>query len=328
MTTEHDVERDEPDRGDRSRSAHPAGRRGRTARRVAAVGGLAAVVSLGGYTAASATTTKSAAPTTVSAPSGRTTPTPRTGVGVAPGGFAGGGPGGGASGTVKAIGSGSLTITSADGTTETFTTNGSTAYARDGASVEASALSVGDEVVVEPDRSSSSTATEVSIVSPSVAGTVVSASGDIVVVDDGGFWRTVDVTSSTAYTDGGQSSSLTAVAAGESVVASGTVASDRTTLDASTLAIELPRTTGRVTAVSGSTLTLLTFAGSSVTVDTTAATVYASPSGSTSPSAVAVGDVVTAEGHAASDGTVTATELFVGNPPAGGPAGGPAPSAG
>lgn len=64
---------------------------------------------------------------------------------------------------------------------------------------------------------------------PHLDGTVVSANGSsIVITDREGFQRTIDITSNTTYTDG-----LTATpAAGTRIHAEGTVASDKTSLDA------------------------------------------------------------------------------------------------
>ena len=68
---------------------------------------------------------------------------------------------------------------------------------------------------------------------PFLAGTVVSASGDtIVVTDRQGFQRTIRTSSSTEYADG-----LTATpAAGTAIVAEGTVAADKTSLAATRIA--------------------------------------------------------------------------------------------
>jgi len=188
---------------------------------------------------------------------------------------------------------------------------------------------------------SSNVATTVDVVSPSVVGKVVSVANDRITVEDAqGFWHTVRVSSSTAYELGGQPATSSAVATGEQVVARGSVDPNHTDLDASSVDIVLPQVTGRVTSVSGTTITLqgagtLHGAGtlqgggstSSITVDTTPATVFevvsgtvrAGPAqggsaGSTSPGSLAdvkVGDFVTAEGQKSPDGTVTATTVSV-----------------
>ena len=151
---------------------------------------------------------------------------------------------------------------------------------------------------------------------PMVAGTVQSdTAGSVVVKDDEGFWRTVAVTSSTKVTKGGQPSSISALATGDEVVATGTIAGDHTTLDATSLEIELPSVQGTVTAVSNGVITLKTGSSTAVTVDTTPSTAYSTPTGSGTASSVAVGDVVTVEGTKASDGVVTATEVRVGGAP-------------
>lgn len=291
---------------------------------------------------------------------------------VGGGGFGGGpfmpgGPGGpGAQkqlGTVTKVSAGSFTVTYEDGSTTTFTTNSSTTYEKDGSKVTASALQNGEHVSVisassthtspgssssgsgTPSSTSNSTsasnvASVVDIVSPSIAGTVVSvSSGHITVADDQGFWRTVNVTSSTTYTRGGQSATAGDVKAGEQVVATGAIDSDHTSLDASSVEIVLPSVSGSVKSVSGSVITLQGPGSSTVTVDVTGSTVYkvvsvptpqpAAASGAVGPafsksttpgtlSDVKAGDLLSVQGTKAADGTYDATSVTISQLPAAG----------
>jgi hypothetical protein len=91
-----------------------------------------------------------------------------------------------------------------------------------------------------------------------------------------------------------------------------------------------PTASGKVTSVSGDVITLSvrTKSTPTVTVDTTASTTYRTMTGSTTASAVKVGDFVSVQGTKASDGTVTAKTVMVGTAPPGkmGAPGGKRPS--
>ena len=81
-----------------------------------------------------------------------------------------------------------------------------------------------------------------------------------------------------------------------------------------------PTVAGKVTALSGDTVTIETNAKASVTVITSSSTTYKTnpgPNGgtSTSASAVKVGVFVGVQGTKNSDGTVTATSVVIGRPP-------------
>jgi hypothetical protein len=316
----------------------------RALRRTAALGALAIVVAFGAYGVAAAASGPAAVPAAVAAASTATgdAPSPQvlTGPGGAtviagPGDFGAGamGPGamaigiGGGGGTVSAIGASSITVTVPGGSTRTFTTDSSTTYSKDGKSASRSDLAVGQHVGIRPTEASepapgtgSSPATApastpvaaaVNIESPRVVGMVVSVDNGTITVEDGqGFWHTVHTTGSTTYRRGGQSASASDVKKTAEVVALGSIASNHTDLDASSVAIVLPQVGGDVTGVSGGTITLDT-RGGTVTVHTTSSTVYRTASGTGSASAVVAGGHVMVEGDKAPDGSYTATTVTV-----------------
>lgn len=157
------------------------------------------------------------------------------------------GPGHGPGGVITAIGSNSFTLSHPDGSTQTVNTTASTTYTRDGASSTASALAVGERVDVRPTQPPSSstsssspvTAASVNIEDPQIHGTVESVSNNVLtIVDEQGFWRTVDLSQSTTYTDSGNSSTQAALTQGKRVVATGTVDNDHTSLDATSVAVD------------------------------------------------------------------------------------------
>ena len=202
------------------------------------VGGVSALMAglmAGGYGVASAATAGSGTTTPASsgAPSGH----------FRPGGPGGPGPGGGAGGTITSLGTNSFTVKTPDGNAETVNTTGSTTYTRDGATSSASALAVGEHVRVRPAQSSTNTsstvtAAAVDIMDPAIHGTVEGVSGNtLTILDEQGFWRTVNLSGTTTYTDNGTSSSASALSNGEKVVAFGSVDTDHTSLDATSVAI-------------------------------------------------------------------------------------------
>jgi hypothetical protein len=78
-------------------------------------------------------------------------------------------------------------------------------------------------------------------------------------------------------------------------------------------------TVGKVTALSGDTITLSTFNNKTVTVTVTAATVYKEGTKTSSLSALKKGDVAQVAGSTSSDGTVTASTITFGTAPSGAP---------
>ncbi len=215
-----------------------------SARRVAASAALAAGLVAGGVGIASAATT-------TTSPHASSSWAPRDGQGPAGGGGPGmpGGPGGpgGPHGTVTAVSADSITISGMGGRSLTFAIDSSTIVTKDGSAASASDLAVGERVdVIAPMPSSSSsaatqTATSIRIDSPREGGTVVSVSSSgFVIQDDQGFWHTVATSSTTTYTKAGSAAAASDVAVGEFVSASGPIASDHTTLEATQVMIGQP----------------------------------------------------------------------------------------
>lgn len=201
--------------------------------RFGGVSALMAGLMAGGYGVASAATSGSG-------------PTAQASPGASGGHFMPGGPGPGrpgAGGTISSLGTNSFTVKTPDGSTRTVDTSGSTTYTRDGASSSASALAVGEHVRVRPTQSSTNTsstveAAAVDIMDPAIHGRVENVAGNTLTIVDGqGFWRTVNLSGTTTYTDSGNSSSASALSNGENVVAFGSVDADHVSLDATSVAI-------------------------------------------------------------------------------------------
>jgi hypothetical protein len=159
--------------------------------------------------------------------------------------FSGHGPGPrGVGGEVTGLDSSSITVKGLDGKTTTFTINSSTVIEKGHATGSQSDLAVGEHVAVRPSSTSSSTAAEVDIMVPHLGGQVVSTTSSTIVVSDrDGFYRTINVSSSTTFTKGSASSSLADVSVGSFVQAEGSVDADHTTLDATSVVIGAPGAT-------------------------------------------------------------------------------------
>lgn len=134
-----------------------------------------------------------------------------------------------AGGTVTAVGSDSVTVKQADGTSKTITLTGSTTYRLAGQASTKSAISVGLVIEAQGTVSGSTfTASTVEIQPSVVFGTVTAkTSSTITVKQQDGSTATIKVTSSTTYrVKGVASASIANVAVGDTVVAQGTHNSD------------------------------------------------------------------------------------------------------
>ncbi len=216
---------------------------------------------------------------------------------------------------------GAISITAIDGTklslktdndwTRTIDAAGAT-VTKDGETVALSTLKVGDRIVFRETRNDDGTytITAITVVQPTVGGTVATVSGSTVTVTtrDGSTAKVV-LTGSTKYTLDGQAATKDALVAGVRIVATGTLGSDGT-LTATSVAIEPAAAAGTVKEKGTSSLTLTIRDGSTVVVKVTSSTTY-EVSGITSPTLadIKVGDVVMASGTKNADGSLSATSV-------------------
>jgi hypothetical protein len=152
----------------------------------------------------------------------------------------------------------------------------------------------------------------------------------VVVAQQDGLYVTVNTSSLTTYQENGQSVPASEVQAGRVVSVSGTVSSDHTQIDATTIEIVLPSVAGRVTAVSGTTITITGLSGTAETVTTVSSTVFRNQSRTTTIASVTKGDFVQAFGAPSSDDSFAAVSVYIGASTSVGPflpggTGGPVP---
>ncbi len=141
-------------------------------------------------------------------------------------------------GVVTAVSPTSITLEHFDGTSSTYTLNSATTVREGRANATVFAIAVGERVQVRPSASSVSTAAAVEIDLAKLTGTVVSVSGNTIVVSDAqGFYRTIQLTNTTTYSKSGAVATMRDVVTGAVIVAEGTVGADHTTLDASVVDI-------------------------------------------------------------------------------------------
>ncbi len=167
-----------------------------------------------------------------------------------------------------------------------------------------------------------------------MAGTVSSVNGSTIKIKDVmGFTRTIHTTGATTYTRGGQPATSSAVTNGAQIAAQGTVDGNGTDLDATKVAVLLPRVAGTVQSVSGQSFVVQGVDGATHTVTTTGSTTFHQGQSQASLSDVKQGVRVVAMGERQSNGDLTATSVQIApahpmkplNPPNGGP---PAPPGG
>lgn len=229
-------------------------------------------------------------------------------------------------GRLGGVGFGAITITSIsgsnvgleteDGWTRTIAITSSTTITKDGETIAASDLAVGDEIRLRQSRASDGTftITAIDVVQPRIGGTVTSVTADsITVTGRDGASHTITTTNSTTYRLGGADASRSDVVVGSRIVATGS-AGTGDSFTASTVTIKAPRVGGTVTAVTASTITIQQRDGSSLTINVDADTTF----GVAGNNAAALGDVTVgmrliAAGRQNADGSFDATAIRAGN---------------
>ena len=230
--------------------------------------------------------------------------------------------------TVTSVSGQTITTKRQNGTAVTVHVTSSTTYARAGKQVSLSAVTAGETIGVMGQRNGdgSVNATRIVILLPGYRGQVTAVSGSTITITGRQGSHTINISSATTYTtDGGSASSLNAVVKGVEIEAVGTKNSDGS-LSAEAIEIEMPRAGGKVSAVSGTTITVTDPRGTE-TIHVSASTQYDTVTmGANGPaktasslSAVKAGVYVMAEGTRNSDGSLNAQTVYIMTAPAGGP---------
>jgi len=214
--------------------------------------------------------------------------------------------------TINAITRGGQPVTITVGTTTTYKEVGVTSAAL-------SNVQPGESILVRGKRTATRTiqATVVRILLARDAGVVTAVNGQSLTVTGlNGTSHTVTLGATTAISASGATAPQSAITPNTAIVAVGTPNADGS-LNATRVVIRAAHVAGRVTAVSGSAITVQGAYGATYTVNTSSATVYAARHGRTLTPAtvgtVTVGRRIVAFGARSADGkTLTATRIVVG----------------
>ena len=237
-------------------------------------------------------------------------------------------------GVVTGVTSGSITVKDPSGASVTYTVTSTTTVTNHGTSIALSDVKVGEQVMITVASSGSTVATSIDG-GPARgrehgrmdgAGGVITAltSTSITVKDPSGTSTTYSYGSSTNVTKGRSSATGSDLSVGETVMLrlSSTDATTVTSID-----IEPPTVMGRVTAVSGDTITVTGRDATTSTIVVSDSTTYAKDGSATGLASVTVGSMIFAQGTLAANGTtLDATTIGIGFAPHGDP-GHPGPGA-
>jgi hypothetical protein len=150
-----------------------------------------------------------------------------------------------AGGTVTAVSDTSITVKDMSGTSTSYAITSATTFSEGPTTITESQLAVGQHVGIQLSSSSSTTAANIDVQLPVLFGTVTAVSGDTITISDPeGFNRTILVDSSTTFTKSGDSSTLSDVTVGSVISAQGSVDTNLTSLDASSVVIGAPGASG------------------------------------------------------------------------------------
>src|ERR1039458_7762991 len=198
-------------------------------------------------------------------------------------------------GVISAVSSTSVTLNRNDGKTTTFTITPTTIITEGAASMTVPSLAVGDTVDVLVNSANPTIALRINIVQATLAGKVTAVVGNLITISGGqGFARTILVSAATTYTEGGAAATLANVTVGLNIIAVGTIDTNMTTLDATTVAIKsnghAETIHGLVTAVGTGSFTLNRLNGTTTTFTVTSSTTFTEGSTVLTAAALVVGD--------------------------------------
>lgn len=211
--------------------------------------------------------------------------------------------------TITKIDGSQLSLQTTDGWTRTIDAAGAT-ITKAGKTITLADLKVGDEITFLESRQSDGSykITTIQVLTPTASGTVKTVSpGSVTITQSDGTSRTLTLTGSTTYMEGGAKVTSSALVAGVRISAQGTVDSSGN-FTATAITIAPASVQGTVASKTADTIVVTTTAGKKVTVDVSATTKY-SVSGISAPTLanVAVGDRIMAEGALKADGSLAAT---------------------
>ena len=197
-------------------------------------------------------------------------------------------------GVVSAVSATSITVQRSKITESTLTISPTTTVFEGSTAASAAALATGERVDIHRTESAPTVAAKIIIQVATIAGTVSAVSGNVITVTGGeGFSRTINVSSATTFSEGGAVVTLSAVIAGSKIKTQGLVDSNGTSLDAISVVIAAPKDVkGNVTALTGTSVTVLSSDNASSTFTITPTTTFFEGATAVTAAALAVGEHV------------------------------------
>lgn len=249
-----------------------------------------------------------------------------------------------AGGTISAMDATSLTLTRSDNTTVKVSLDAATKYLDLGKSISFADLKTGMrlEASGELNADGSLKAEVVNVQHDRLGGTVTAINGNTLTIQVDGrggkgnrpdnaanpatpangsttpataatsTTKTVIISNSTTYMQGGQSAQLSNLAVGARINAVGSLSSDANSMSALQIMVELPRYDGQVTSVNGSTIVLQERSGTSRTIEVNSSTSYLNGQATASLSDIKVGANLHVEGQLDASGKMTASVAQMG----------------
>lgn len=158
-------------------------------------------------------------------------------------------------GIVSAVNSSAITLTLPDSSSATYAINSATVIEDHDVAKTVADITVGSPVVVISSSADATVAAKVLLGAPGkdapgahqprLGGQVVAVTAStITVADRDGFWRTINTTSATTYTNASGATTRDAVVVGQFADATGTVDADHTSLDAVSVQVSASAPTG------------------------------------------------------------------------------------
>jgi hypothetical protein len=224
-----------------------------------------------------------------------------------------------------------LTVTSLNGMTinaklrggaaVTIATTSATTFSEAGSTVALSAVQPNEHILVQGTRDRAThtvQAKKIVIVVPTMTGVVTNVAGStITLTGRNAVQHTINIGGSAKIMQAGQSATTQAIAVGSIVTVQGTTAADGT-FTVLRIVIRLPHFAGTIASVSGTSFTLHTRLGKTITINAAPSATYvvrqpgAAPTATTTVPSLTVGERVRVVGTLSADGTtLTASRISV-----------------
>jgi uncharacterized membrane protein YgcG len=221
-------------------------------------------------------------------------------------------------GTVTAVSGNTITITDPQGFSRTILVGTATTYTVGGAPGTLASVTVGTKLVAEGTIDTNKTTLDALTVKIGSAGNMGSVRGVVtaitptsvtVLVKGSTTPTTFTITTTTTYKDDGVSLSAADLAVGSAVGIEVSSAASTTALN---IEIELAHLSGKVTAISGDTITIAGHKGTTSTVLVTSTTTYTMKGAPATLADIVVGSKISGEGTLSTDGlTLTAVTVEI-----------------